>query len=126
MTRKEAPMKAPPPRGNRGEGASNTPAATGHNKIREHDANTAPARPRGMVNFHKGTCWVCGTRVDPGAGIYSCSRTRYHRDTGEVAHRPDPDATGTTLERIASGCPVPPIVVILKPGQHVPRQKVSA
>jgi len=79
-----------------------------------------------MVNFTANPCWICGATVAARAGIFTCPPGRYVRGSGLVAHRPDPDAAGTVAERLASGCPRPPIVQILKPGQRAPRRKVAA
>jgi hypothetical protein len=116
-------MKEPTKRNRAGRAP--TPPTEPDHRVCEQGPYTAPSRPRQMVNFTAATCWVCGTRVEARAGVYSCSRSRYRRGASQVAHRPDPAATGTMLERLASGCPAPPIVVILGPGQRAPR-KVAA
>ena len=94
--------------------------------MREAERYPVPEPLRGMVNFSPGQCWVCGLHVEARAGIFTCSPGRYIRGSGLVAHRPDPAATGTVAERLASGCPGPPIVQILKPGQRTPRRKAVA
>ena len=113
-----------PPAKNRRRGAS-TPRPSS-SSTREAERYTAPPPPRGMVNFTANPCWICGATVAAGAGIFTCPPGRYVRGSGLVAHRPDPDAAGTVAERLASGCPRPPIVQILKPGQRAPRRKVAA
>jgi hypothetical protein len=113
-----------PPTTDRRRGAS-TPRAPS-SSTREAERYTAPPPPRGMVNFTANPCWICGATVAARAGIFTCPPGRYVRGSGLVAHRPDPDAAGTVAERLASGCPRPPIVQILKPGQRAPRRKVAA
>jgi hypothetical protein len=113
-----------PPTKDRRRGAS-TPRPPS-SSTREAERYTAAPRQRGMVNFAPGICWICGLRVEARAGIFTCPPGRYVRGSGLVAHRPDPAATGTVAERLASGCPGPPVIRVLAPGQRAPRRKVAA
>jgi hypothetical protein len=113
-----------PPTKDRRRGAS-TPRPSS-DLIREAEHYTAPAPPRGMTNWRPSMCWICGLRVKARAGIFTCPPGRYVRGSGLVAHRPDPGATGTVAERLASGCPGPPVIQVLAPGQRGPRRKVAA
>ena len=117
-------MTGPPTREDRRRGAS-TPRAPS-SSTREAERYTAPPPPRGMVNFTANPCWICGATVAARAGIFTCPPGRYVRGSGLVAHRPDPAATGTVAERLASGCPGPPVIRVLAPGQRAPRRKVAA
>ncbi len=124
-------MTGPPTKQGRRRGAS-TPRPLS-SLIREPEGYTAAPPSRvtrcpysgPILNRYPGRCWACGLRVEPGAGQLLSRDFRGGRGW-RLLHSPKPRPGMTALERFASGCPGPPVVQVLKPGQHAPGRKVRA